>query len=627
MCGLVGLVRLDGQDLGGEAGALVESMCDAIAYRGPDDRGVELFGHACLGSVRLSILDLSPAGHMPMSDASGRWWIAYNGEVYNFRELRTELEGLGHELRSNTDTEVVLHAFMEWGAASLERLSGMFAFAVHDKEDGSVTLVRDRMGIKPLYYYVEGGRVAFSSEIKAIERAAGELRLDERSFAEWTLYQSIDAPTPETLLSGVRSLMPGECVRFAGQEVELESYYSPAARVRSAEFERLAAASVEAVVDEVDELVSECVVQRLMSDVPVGTLLSGGLDSSLVTAMAAREREITSFHVSVEGEFDEKPFADEVAAKYGVELVSHSFGAADFRRELPRIIRQSDLPLTHANSVAYSIICRIARERGVIVLLSGEGADELFGGYAWRYRRMGRMQRLARFLAKLPRRVRTGIELAGAVSLDLPVEARRFDQLLPQAVQLADGYARRDWRARCEAAYDFVPDADDRSLLGAMLADLNDFLTPLLRRLDRMSMGASVECRVPFLDHRMVELAIHLPLAYRVGRTADKWVLKQVAKRYLPPHLIDRKKMGFPLPLGDYLAPFASKTFFEGGFWREHLGLHPKGLEESFATCREKPFAFLALVSGEIWGRLLFLGQSVAEIEDMVARLEHEHAR
>ncbi len=628
MCGLTGMVALNGAPLVDADLELVRRMNAMVAHRGPDDRGEVLLGEACLGSTRLSIVDLSDAGHMPMTDESRSTWIAYNGEVYNCARLRGELEGLGHRFRSRTDTEVVLHAFMEWGPDCVQRFSGMFAFAIWDAKTRALTLARDRLGIKPLYYTRQADRLVFGSEIKSVLLAVDSPSLDAHGLIEWSLYQSVDAPSPGTLLREVRSLMPGEILHVGEGRVEARSWYSPPERVRAEEMSRLARLPADVVTREVENAVASSVSERLMSDVPVGTLLSGGLDSSLITALAAAERPITGFNVSIEGhpDMDELRHARAVAQHLDVELVTHTLTAKRFRRDLPRAIQLSDLPLTHANSVAYLQICETAREHGTLVLLSGEGADELFGGYSWRYRRHRNMLRTLRWLGRLPRKVRAALELTGLASAGLPVESRRFDQLLPQTVQFADRFARRDWGLRCKEAYSFVDDAIDRSTLGTMLSDLGDFLTPLLRRLDHMSMGASVECRVPFLDHRVVELGTQLPLAYRVRRRADKWILKQVAKRHLPRSLVERKKMGFPLPLAEYLAPLAHPKFFAQGFWLEIAQLRQRGLEESIATWSEKPFAFLALVSGEIWGRLTFMGETVDEIRGRIEELEHEHA-
>jgi asparagine synthase (glutamine-hydrolysing) len=361
---------------------------------------------------------------------------------------------------------------------------------------------------------------------------------------------------------------------------------------------------------------------RLVSDVPVGTLLSGGLDSSLVTALAGRHtRDLTGFHVSIAGhpEHDESRFARQVAESLGIELVTHVLDARGFRSALVRTIAACEQPLEHPNSVAYGLICAEARRRGVIVLLSGEGADELFGGYAWSYQRARRLVRLQRLLARVPRRLRRALELAGYASAGLPVTAHRVHELLPQAVGWIDRHARADWRERCTAAYGFVRDPAERAMLGLMLSDLNGFLTPLLRRLDRTSMAHSTECRVPFLDHRLVEEALHMPLSSRVGRDGKR-VLKRIAARCLPASIAGRRKVGFPLPLAEYVEPLARPELF-GDVCAELFGLTRPALRAQLDSAGANPLGFLNLASWEIWGRLVLRGEPVAQVESLVAEV------
>ena len=624
MCGLAGIVKTNGP-AGPEQERRVRRMCEIQEYRGPDDNGVELAGNACLGSIRLSIIDLSEAGHMPMSDASGRWWIAYNGEVYNFETIREELEALGHEFRSRTDTEVVLHAFMEWGEESLQHLVGMFAFAIHDTESGRTTLVRDRYGIKPMYFATVGDEMRFSSEMKALLEVDFEPKVDRPSLIEWSLYRNVDCLSESTLVEGVETLLPGHVAVIEDGCVSTHEYYAATSHVSEEKYRAHAAASDDEIVDEFDTLLNDCVKLRLISDVPVGTLISGGLDSSLVTAIAAgHSDDLTGFHVSVQGQgaFSETPYAERVAKQYGIDLVTCEFSGEIFRRELPQIIYTSDLPLTHPNSVAYALISRIAREHGVIVLLSGEGADELFGGYGFRYRRIQQMQKLEPLIKRLPEKIRMAFGLLGFVSVGLPVTGFHFRELLPHTASLIDSYNRHDWRERCEQAYDFVESDKERAVLGAMLADLGDFLTPLLRRLDRMSMSTSIECRVPFLDHRLVHEVINLPLSMRLRSGSDKWILKRIADRYLPSSIVRRKKAGFPLPMHDYLGPLADMSLFENGFCTEVLGYKRSGLSTAVENWADNTVGFFSLVSLEIWGRLYFLNQTVEQINALIDSLE-----
>ncbi len=623
MCGIAGLICLD-PSCADDHRAAVARMCEVQRHRGPDDHGVETIGPACLGARRLSIIDLSPAGHMPMSDAEGRWWITYNGEVYNFASLREELERSGHAFRSRTDTEVVLHAWMEWGAECVSRFTGMFAFAIHDRESGTTSLVRDRFGIKPMYYASDGRHFHFASEIKAIVAERSPPRVDRHSLLEWSLYRNVDAVTGETLFEGISAVLPGHCLSLREGEITDRELYAPPDAVSREEFERFARASKSAIVGELGEAVERAVRLRMVSDVPVGTLCSGGLDSSLITSLAARHRaDLKAFNVSVAGyeKLDENRYARSLTDSLGIELVTLPLTAEAFRRELPRALYHSDLPLTHPNSVAYHLISRVAREHGVFVLLSGEGADELFGGYDFRYRRKRLLLRAEPFLNALPARARRILALVSYSMAGLPATHWRFRELLPATIGLLDRYARAAWLERCTRAYDFVDRPRDREILGIMLADLSDFMAPLLRRLDRMTMAASVECRVPFLDHDVVHRAVQLPLAYRIGSLADKWILRQVARPLLPPSIVRRKKLGFPLPLEEYVAPLLDPALFRDGFCVAGLGLDRGVLERVVGGGRDAVQDAFGLLALEIWGRLFFMGETVEDLEARLARL------
>ena len=627
MCGLAGLIRLTSAYDPDAGEALVRRMCNRIAHRGPDDAGIETRGPVCLGSLRLSIIDLSAAGHMPMADESGRFAIVYNGEVYNFEALREELSARGHRFRSRTDTEVVLHAFMEWGPACMERFIGMFAFAIHDRDSGTVTLVRDRFGIKPLYYARTERLIVFASEIKALLTVLDRPKVDQGSLLEWFLYRNVDVLTPETLIEDVASVLPGEAVTIAQGELTRQRWYTPLRHVERAEHARALAAGPDAIVDDIDRTLEDATRLRLISDVPVGTLLSGGLDSSLITAMAARHSsDLSAFHVSVAGfpNLDERRFADQLVRKLNIPLIPFELTGENFRRALPRVTDLSDLPLSLPNSVAYYLISKVAREHGVIVLLSGEGADELFGGYRWAYRRILWLHRVLPWLRRMPRRLHDTAQLLVYAHAGMPVTARRFRDFLPPTIALLDRYARQAWREECAEAYGFIDDPARKAVLGGMLADLSDFLTPLLRRLDRTSMGASVECRVPFLDHRVVHKSINLPIDYRVGARADKWILKRIARRYIPVDLIGRRKMGFPLPLADYVRPLASLDFFADGFCEQELGFDRRGLRQLVDDWERWVHFFFGLVTLEIWGRLHFRHESIEAIEEQIQRHERD---
>jgi asparagine synthase (glutamine-hydrolysing) len=632
MCAIAGIVCLKRQCSEEDHRIVVERMCDLQHHRGPDDKGVVSLGHVCLGSNRLSIIDLTDAGHMPMPDENEGWWIAYNGEVYNFQELREELIRCGHRFRSRTDTEVVLHAFKEWGEKCLDRFVGMFAFAVYNQRTDKLTLARDRFGKKPLYYTERNGHMLFASELKTLLSRCDNAKLNKQRLIEWSLYRNVDFGSPETLIENVFSLMPGHVVKIERGRMESpRCYYSPELQVDRDRYQQLGRQSPESISQTVESLIESSVRARLVSDVPLGTFCSGGIDSSLVTAVAARhQKDIAAFHVSVAGyeAMDESRYAKQVAQALGVDLFTYSLEGEAFRRNLPRAIYHSDVPLAHANSVAFLLLSEFARTHGVKILLSGEAADELFGGYMQRYRRSRQILMLKHWAAYLPAKIRKGFALAATACNGVPLTAiSEYQGLLAHSTDFLDNFSRKSLLLGCADAYQFVSKDSERVVLAAMLADLTNFLAPLLRRLDRMSMAASIECRVPFLDHRLVHTVINLPLSYRLRGFTDKWLLKEVAARYLPHDIVYRKKMGFPLPLKDYLAPLAREELFHDGFCVEFLGLHQRGLTETITNWTENVDGFFNLLSLEIWGRLFFFNESVAELTDRINCLPSENHR
>lgn len=622
MCGLAGLIHIDDSPAGPDDESAVRSMCDLLSYRGPDHSGITSAGSVCLGSRRLAILDLSSAGNMPMTDSSGRWWIAYNGEIFNFAEIRRELVEAGISFRSHSDTEVVLQSWIAWGPASLDRFVGMFAFAIYDRRDNELNLVRDRFGVKPLYWTQNSRVILFASELKALISQRSDNRVNQRSLDQWWLYRNVDALTTATLIDGIQKIMPGQLARIRDGQIEVRSWYTAASHVSEARHRQLEALPVKKVVELVESQLDEAVRLRLVSDVPVGTLLSGGLDSSLVTAMAARHSSrLSGFHISIAGhsELDESRFASSLAESLRIPFVPLELTAAKFRSCLAQVTWLEDMPLTHANSVGYFLISQVARRHGTVVVLTGEGADETFGGYSWSYRRQRLLRRLKPWLDLLPARLQKILALLVYLQAGLPVNAHQFRELMPATIGVLDQYVRADALEFCVQAYAFLEDPAAREVSGSMLADLGDFLTPLLRRLDRTTMGASVEARVPFLDHRLVHTAINLPLKWKVGRYDDKWILKQIARKYLPSQLIWRRKMGFPLPLAEYVAPLATPAFFADGFCEQTLGLSHRGISRVLDHWQRRTEGIFSLIGLEIWGRTFLMGESTDRI---TARIE-----
>ena len=623
MCGISGLYCFTAK-CDHDHASTVATMCRAQHHRGPDDNGVESFGRAAIGSNRLSIIDLSAAGHMPMHDAESGAWIVFNGEVYNFGAIRPELEALGHRFRSHTDTEIVLHAWLEWGERCLDRFAGMFAFAIYDPRHDRLVLVRDRFGKKPLYYTCRDGHLLFASELKSLVAVSDRSRVNWQQLMEWSLYRNIDFGTPDTLFDGFSAVPAGHLMEVHVGEVSTpRPYYSLEAHVRQDEYQRLGRLAPQALCDEIESKVLTAVTDRLVSDVPVGTLCSGGIDSSFITSVAARGRkDLLAFNVSVSGAGaqDESPFARRVTDWLGIRLLTFEADGQSFRDNLVRAIYFSDYPLTHPNSVYFLLITEFARSHGVKVLLSGEAADELFGGYAHRYRRYGQYRRLQKLVRRLPGRLRRILVAAGYAAENVPMaEFTGYEGLMAHTTSMIDRLSRVELRSRCEEAFSFVANDVDRGVLAGMLADMTNFLAPLLRRLDRMSMGASVECRVPFLDHRLVETAVNLPLSRRLRGRDDKWLLKEIAVRHLPRDIVYRKKLGFPLPLRDYIAPLARETIFRDGYCVEELGLSRRGLAQIVARWSDNVDGFFSLLSLEIWGRLYMRGETVGAVNEHLA--------
>ncbi len=626
MCGIAGSLRVS-DGLGFDAAAAVTRMCGIQHHRGPDDSGVTTVGNAVLGSNRLSIIDLSPAGHMPMSNEDQTLWIVYNGEIFNFLEVRAELVRAGHTFRSRTDTEVVLHAYEQWGTECFGRFIGMFGLALYDRNENRLILARDRFGKKPVYYTFRSGHLLFASEMKALIALSENLRPNMQRLAEWSLYRNVDFGSRDTLIEGIHSLPPGHHMvvsadpRGAGEpRIAIESYFQPEAEVDGEAYERFGRQPVEGLSRHIEGLIARAVKDRLMSDVPLGTLCSGGIDSSLITALAAREMpDITAFNISVAGyeAIDESRFATRVADSLGIRLLTYSMKPEDFQRNLVRAIYHSDVPLTHPNSVAFLLISEFARSHGVKILLSGEAADELFGGYMQRYRRYRQVLRFQKLVSALPSRLRKMLVLAGYATDGVPItDFSEYEGLLRHSTGFLDRFAREELKDRSQAAYGFVKNGLDRAVLGAMLADLTNFLTPLLRRLDRMSMAASVEARTPFLDYPLVKAVINLPLHTRLHGSQDKWLLKRIAARYVPKDIVYRRKVGFPLPLADYIAPFARPELFSSGFCVEYLGVGRKALLETVTDWRRNFNGFFNLLALELWGRIFFLNQTVEKLTE-----------
>lgn len=557
MCGIVGAASL-AQPCDREA--LLRAR-DALAHRGPDDHGAWWSddGRVGLAHRRLAIIDLSPGGHQPMTDGTDTVHIVFNGEIYNYREVRSDLRTLGHAFRTESDTEVILEAYKEWGTDCLERFNGMFAFALHDARTKQLFLARDRAGEKPLFYLHEQGRLVFGSELKALLELPGlPRRLDLDALNFYLAYGYV--PGSHCILARFRKLPAAHALLYDCETGGARSWRywevpPPFAGLPP---------TIDQAAEELDELLADAVRLQLVADVPVGVLLSGGLDSSLVTAMASRAsaRPVKTFTISFpgHGKYDEGPYARLVASHFGTDHAELVAEPATVEL-LPMLARQYDEPIGDHSLVPTFLVSRLIRQQATVAL-GGDGGDELFGGYdsySWVLRQQGvgsyvpQMVRrlISRGAAPLPVgfRGRTyllsfGLDAAMAVAHASVFFDHRTRRALAPVLRTVEAQAPERFRVCCSAR--------GTSLIQQLtLADFGSYLTDdILVKVDRASMLNSLEVRAPFLDHRIVSFAFgRLPDAYRATTLARKILLRHLGRRILPPALDLKRKRGFTLPL------------------------------------------------------------------------------
>jgi asparagine synthase (glutamine-hydrolysing) len=544
-------------------------MRDVIAHRGPDGAGVFADDRAALGHRRLSIVDLA-GGAQPLANEDETIQIVFNGEIYNHADLRPQLESAGHRYRTRSDTETIVHAYEQWGDACVERFRGMFAFAIWDAPKRRLLLARDRLGVKPLYWAMAGDRLLFGSEIKAIlESGLIEARANEDVLPEVLATRATAGE--ETLFRGIHKLMPGHVLTFAGGRIEVRRYWDVPAAPEPGAPVRSRAEEVEAF----RALLDESVRVRLMSDVPLGVFLSGGIDSSAIAGLMARRLgRLQTFSVAFEDRAcNELEYAREVAHAIGAENHEVIVGEREFFGALPRLIWHEDEPIAHPSSVPLYFVSELAR-RHVKVVLTGEGSDELLAGYGKYPRAMLNWRLGQAYTAAVPGLVRRG--LAGLADR-LPGKAGRYARRSFVAVEHAPDMAFFDNFAAVnlarqrqllsprlqtllrERAYGSVMAAFDRPSAGRPLldhllyADLKTYLVELLMKQDQMSMAASIESRVPFLDHHLVEFAWRLAPDRKLSGFTTKRILRDAIADVVPKSILTRPKAGFPVPFGTWL--------------------------------------------------------------------------
>jgi len=648
MCGICGTAGFaDFQQL--------EAMNAAIIHRGPDDGGVQVISNGAgmpwvgLANRRLSIIDLSPAGHQPMCNEDGSIWLTYNGEVFNFLDLRPELEAKGHHFRSHTDTEVLIHLYEERGVDFLLALNGMFAFALWDARRQRLLLARDPFGIKPLYYLpLNGGRLAFASEVKSF-LAGGLLKPEVDAEALHYYLNFLWVPGPRTLFKGVFKLMPGHCLLWRDGQFEIKRYWDGLPAVEPCERPEAE------LVEELRTILYTAVKRHLISDVPLGVFLSGGLDSSSLLALGTQitNRPMKAYTIAYRTQdarheqSDEDPkYARLVAQTFGVE--HHEIQVQpDIVDLLPKIVWHLDEPVADPAAITSYLICKAAREQ-LTVLFSGQGGDEIFGGY-----RVHLEDRFSRPLALMPRVLRERVLLPAwdwlpAVKDKLPGVSpgkvmafhRYFRKtLLGAGYPPAERYAfhhsyyapgeqgslyTSDFRAQVNgfdpyethlAYFRAVADADFVDQM--LFVDQKTFLPELnLTYSDKTSMAASMEVRVPLLDQEVAAFMRQVPAHYKINGLKQKYLLKRAMKNILPEEVIWRGKAGFGAPIRTWLREdlldleydllseqaIRRRGFFKPGAIRSMIENHAEGRND-------QPYRIWALMTLELWMRIFVDGQ------------------
>jgi asparagine synthase (glutamine-hydrolysing) len=643
MCGIYGIASLNGEQ---PARDDLRRMAAVTVHRGPDDEGSYMGAGIALGMRRLSIIDLA-GGHQPISNADDTLWVICNGEIYNFRELRAQLETAGHVFKTKSDTEVVLHAYAEYGERCVERLGGMFAFALWDARHNRLLLGRDRLGIKPIYYYEDGRRLIFASEAKAILAVPGVPR--EIDPAALHQYLSLGyVPAPLSIFRGIRKLPVASFMVIEGGEVRVRRYWDlPAVDDSRTEAQW---------IDELRGGLERAVVSQMVSDVPLGAFLSGGIDSSATVAFMARHstQPVKTYSIGFDTGpagtyYNELPYARQVAARFGTDH-REILVRPDVVGLLPRLLWHMDEPIADSAFLTTYLVAQFARQ-DVAVILSGVGGDELFGGYR-RY--------LDSYYDRLYRRVPGALRRHVLRPLAERLPADRHSRLLDLSRLARNFVLARDLpfdeRYRAYVGV-FAPDAvsslklgtndgrwdpvletfktaghrDDqlRALLDVDLA--TQLPDDLLLLTDKMTMATSLECRVPLLDHELVELAARMPSHFRIRGRELKYVLKKALAGILPEDILRRPKRGFGAPLGAWikheLAPFTRRLLSAESVSRRGL-LRPDVVADTIAVHQanrgDRTDHLLALINLEVWCRIYLDGRTPA---DLSAELTAEAGR
>jgi asparagine synthase (glutamine-hydrolysing) len=631
MCGICG--KLEFHPEAKIAPHLLKQMADAIVHRGPDDEGYYVKGQIGLGFRRLSIIDLS-GGHQPLANENDTIWIIFNGEIYNYQELRAELISKGHIFRTKSDTEVIVHLFEEYGRDCVKKLRGMFAFAIWDSVQKSLLLARDRVGIKPLYYYLSENFLSFGSEMKAIlVDPAVRREIDPAMIDRFLTYYYV--PGSQTLLRNFFKLDPGHWLVVQNGKIEINSYWD-------LDFPHLDNHELSGELEQqLVALLDESVQLHMISDVPVGILLSGGVDSTAMLSFASQktDKPISSYTIgfSYPGVVDERPFARLAAERFGSKLYEISITAGEFASFLPEYVRYMEEPVCEPAAVVLYYVSKLASQY-VKVLISGEGGDEAFAGYH-NYLYLFWLETMKKALGPLRGPVGQGMELVGRISNSrvlkkyAPLMSSNFDDAylsrtsspyqyfnrIPSSVYTDEMSHRVNKVLSASVTRDFISRKSGDGVLEKMLyVDTKTWLPDdLLIKADRMTMANSVELRVPFLDHKVLEFAARLPRNQKVRDWGMKYLLKKALAKHVPKEILDRRKVGFPNPsvswlrhdLKDLVADILldSKSISRGYFRKQAV----EELIEKNSESNPRTAEIFSLVVLELWHRAFIDRQEI----------------
>ncbi len=625
MCGICGKLAFDGQPV--EASSL-SAMLGTIRHRGPDDEGAYRSGPVGLGHRRLSIIDLG-SGHQPLSNEDGSVWVVFNGEIYNYKELRAFLISKGHQFRTTSDTEVIVHLYEEFGEASVERLFGMFAYALWDEKKKTLLLARDRVGIKPLYYAMTPTSLLFASEVKAI-LGDSSVRAEANPAAIDRFLTFLYTPGDETVFQGVSKLLPGHYMVVQDGKATIRRYWDLLIA------ESKVAKSPEDYANELTDLLAQTVRDHMIADVPVGVLLSGGVDSTAMLSFAVEQtdKEISTFTIGFDGQqcTDERPYAKLAAKTYGTRHYDTTITAGDFLNSLPHYVWHMEEPVCEPPAIALYHVTKLAREN-VKVLISGEGGDEAFAGYQ-NYRNLfwlevfkGALGPFAKPMSGLMTAVGKWSALERiskyAPLMNIPFEGYYYSRTSDPFTsfnQFKNDLYTADFkttvgtngRTGADAVRQLLQNVKGAGLLNRMLyVDTKTWLPDdLLIKADKMTMANSLELRVPLLDHRVLEFAAALPRRFKLRGLNTKYLLKKALSSRIPKAIVRRRKTGFPVPYdrwirGEFKEIFRDilmdrRTLERGYFQKSAI----QSLLHSNSNGRNSSKELFSLVVLELWHRI-----------------------